>query len=314
MAVLSMLELDRNGGTDFFDPAGGGNPVLYQHLFWFFAHPEIYALILPVMGIVSEIVPVFSRKPIFGYRAMVRATAVIAAFTLLAWGEHMFTAGLGTGFNAVFIVTSLALAVPIAVKVFNWLATLRGGSISFDTPMLWALGFISITVFGGLTGIFLAVFPVGWDVSDSYGSRRGSVPTRCSRRSCGDARPPWLLMPTCSWRRDPPAPPRTSRCSTPPAGSPGLGRPVAAAFATTAEPTVGAAVRDLYEAGAASVGVLPWFLAPGVLLDRALTQAVAHGARLAAAPLGDHRLLAELALSRYDQACAAAPLPVLRRG
>jgi len=167
MAVLTMLELDRNGGTDFFDPAGGGNPVLYQHLFWFAAHPQIYALILPAIGIVSEIVPVFSRRPIAGYRAMVRATVVIAAFTFVAWGEHMFTAGLGTAFNAVFMVTALALAVPIAVKVFNWLATLRGGSISFDTPMLWALGFISITVFGGLTGIFLAVFPVNWDVSDT---------------------------------------------------------------------------------------------------------------------------------------------------
>jgi cytochrome c oxidase subunit 1 len=167
MAVLTMLELDRNGGTDFFDPAGGGNPVLYQNLFWFAAHPQIYALILPALGIVSEIVPVFARRPIFGYRAMVRATAVIAVLALIAWGEHMFTVGLGTGFNAVFMVTSLALAVPIAVKVFNWLATLRGGAISFDTPMLWALGFITITVFGGLTGIFLAVFPVNWDVSDS---------------------------------------------------------------------------------------------------------------------------------------------------
>ena len=167
MAVLSMLELDRNGGTSFFDPAGGGNPVLYQHLFWFFAHPQIYALILPAMGIVSEIVPVFSRKPIFGYRAMVRATVVIAAFTFVAWGEHMFTVGLGTGFNALFMITALALAVPIAVKVFNWLATLRDGNISLDTPMLWALGFIAIVVFGGLTGIFLAVFPLNWDISDS---------------------------------------------------------------------------------------------------------------------------------------------------
>jgi cytochrome c oxidase subunit 1 len=167
MAVLTMLELDRNGGTDFFDPAGGGNPVLYQHLFWFFAHPQIYALILPALGIVSEIVPVFSRRPILGYRAMVRATVAIAALTLVAWGEHMFTVGLGTGFNAVFMVTALALAVPIAVKVLNWLATLRDGRIAFDTPMLWALGFLAIVVFGGLTGIFLAVFPVNWDVSDS---------------------------------------------------------------------------------------------------------------------------------------------------
>jgi cytochrome c oxidase subunit I len=167
MAVMSMLELDRNGHTDFFDPAGGGNPVLYQHLFWFFAHPQIYALILPALGIVSEIVQVFARRPILGYRAMVKATLAIAVLTLVAWGEHMFTVGLGNWFNGVFMVTSLALAVPLAVQVFNWLATLRDGSISFESPMLWALGFVAITVFGGLTGIFLAVFPVNWDVSDS---------------------------------------------------------------------------------------------------------------------------------------------------
>src|SRR5262245_60163013 len=119
------------------------------------------------MGIVSEIVPVFARRPIFDYRAMVRATAVIAAFTLIAWGEHLFTVGLGTGFNAVFMFTALALAVPIAVKVLNWLATLRDGSISLDAPMLWALGFGTVVVFGGLTGLFLAAFPVNWDVSDS---------------------------------------------------------------------------------------------------------------------------------------------------
>jgi cytochrome c oxidase subunit 1 len=165
MAVLSMLELDRNGHTDFFDPAGGGNPVLYQHLFWFSAHPQIYALILPAAGIVSEIVPVFARRPIFAHRGMMRALVAIAALTLIGWGEHMFTAGLGTLFDVVFMLTALALAVPLAVAVFNWLATLRDGSISLDTPMLWALGFVTLLAFGGLAGLFLAVYPVNWDVS-----------------------------------------------------------------------------------------------------------------------------------------------------
>src|SRR5262249_29943020 len=158
-AVLTMVKLDRSGHTDFFDPAGGGNPVLYQQLFWFFAHPQIYALILPALGIVSEIVPVFSRRPLVGHRALLRAFAVIAALTLIAWGEHLFTAGLGRLYNGIFMVTALALAVPLAVVVFNWLATLRDGSIRLDAPMLWALGFVVIFVFGGLTRLFLGVYP-----------------------------------------------------------------------------------------------------------------------------------------------------------
>ena len=166
-AVLTMLKLDRSGHTDFFDPAGGGNPVLYQHLFWFFAHPQVYALILPALGIVSEIVPVFSRRPMVGHRVLLKAFAVIAALTLIAWGEHMFTAGLGTLFNAVFMITTLALAVPLTVVVLNWLATLREGAIRLDAPMLWALGFVVVFVFGGLTGLFLGVYPVDWDVAGS---------------------------------------------------------------------------------------------------------------------------------------------------
>jgi cytochrome c oxidase subunit 1 len=166
-AVLTMLALDRNGHTDFFDPAGGGSPLLYQHLFWFFAHPQVYALILPAAGIVSEIVPVFARRPIFGYRAVVFAILAAAGLMFVAWGEHMFTTGLGTAFNVIFMLTALALAVPLAVKVFNWLATLRDGNISLDTPMLWALGFVAIAVFGGLSGVILAIYPVNWDVSDS---------------------------------------------------------------------------------------------------------------------------------------------------
>ncbi len=163
-----MLALDREGSTHFFDPAGGGSPVLYQHLFWFFGHPEVYIMILPAMGIVSEILPVFARKPIFGYKAVAYSTVAIAGFSLLAWGEHMFAVGLPTGFDSFFMLTSLAIAVPIGVKIFNWLATLRRGNISFDTPMLWALGFIAVFTVGGLSGIFLAAFPVDWAVSDSY--------------------------------------------------------------------------------------------------------------------------------------------------
>jgi cytochrome c oxidase subunit 1 len=166
-AVLTMLALDREGRTDFFDPAGGGSPLLYQQLFWFFAHPLVYALILPALGIVSEIVQVFARRPIFGYRAVVYATVAIAGLVLVGWGEHLFTAGLPTWFNAIFMLTALALAVPLAVKVFNWLATLRDGSISLETPMLWALGFIGVGVFGGLTGILLAVYPIDLQLADS---------------------------------------------------------------------------------------------------------------------------------------------------
>ena len=166
-AVLTMLELDRNGGTDFFDPAGSGSPILYQHLFWFAAHPQVYALILPAMGIVSEIVPVFARKPIFGYKAVAYSTVAIAGFSLLAWGEHMFVVGLPTGFDSLFMVTALVIAVPVAVKLFNWLATLWQGNLSFDTPLLWALGFIAVFTVGGLSGILLAAFPVDWALSDS---------------------------------------------------------------------------------------------------------------------------------------------------
>jgi cytochrome c oxidase subunit 1 len=166
-AVLTMLELDRRGDTSFFDPADGGSPVLYQQLFWFAGHPEVYVLILPAMGIVSEIVPVFARKPIFGYRAVVWATVGIAAFSVLAWGAHLFVVGLGSAFDSAFMLGSLVLAVPVAVKVFNWLATLRHGNISFDTPMLWALGFIAVFTVGGLSGLFLAAFPVDSQLSDS---------------------------------------------------------------------------------------------------------------------------------------------------
>ena len=167
-AGLTMMLLDRQAGTSFFDPAEGGSPVLYQHVFWFFGHPEVYIMILPAMGIVSEILPVFARKPIFGYKAIAFSTAGIAFFSMLVWAHHMFAVGLPNGLNGFFMVTSMIIAVPTGVKIFNWLATLWRGNLSFDTPMLWAIGFIAVFTVGGLSGIFLAAFPFDWFVTDSY--------------------------------------------------------------------------------------------------------------------------------------------------
>jgi cytochrome c oxidase subunit I len=167
-AGLTMMLLDRQAGTHFFDPAYGGSPILYQHVFWFFGHPEVYIMVLPAMGIVSEILPVFARKPVFGYAAVAFSTAGIAFFSLLVWAHHMFAVGMPTGLDSVFMITSMIIAVPTGVKIFNWLATLWRGNISFDTPMLWAIGFIAIFTVGGLSGIFLASFPIDWFVTDSY--------------------------------------------------------------------------------------------------------------------------------------------------
>jgi cytochrome c oxidase subunit 1 len=167
-AGATLLLLDRNAGTHFFDPEHGGSAILWQHVFWFFGHPEVYVLILPAMGIVSEVIPVFARKPIFGYRAVAFSTVAIGFVSMLVWAHHMFTVGMPTWLNAFFMVTTVIVAVPTGVKIFNWLATLWQGNISFDTPMLFALGFIAVFTFGGLTGIFLAAFPVDWQVHDTY--------------------------------------------------------------------------------------------------------------------------------------------------
>ncbi len=167
-AGLTMMLLDRHAGTHFFDPAHGGSPILYQNLFWFFGHPEVYIMILPAMGIVSEIIPVFARKPIFGYKAVVLSTVGIALFSFLVWGHHMFAVGLPTRLDSFFMVSSMVIAVPTGVKIFNWLATLWRGNISFDTPMLWAIGFIALFTIGGLSGIFLAAFPVDWELTQTY--------------------------------------------------------------------------------------------------------------------------------------------------
>ncbi len=167
-AGLTMMLLDRNAGTHFFDPAHGGSPILYQHVFWFFGHPEVYIMVLPAMGIISEVIPVFARKPIFGYKAVAMSTVGIAFLGFLVWGHHMFAVGLPTAVDSWFMITSLIIAVPTGVKIFNWLATLWRGNISFDTPMLWALGFIALFTIGGLSGIFLAAFPVDWQLTQTY--------------------------------------------------------------------------------------------------------------------------------------------------
>jgi cytochrome c oxidase subunit I len=167
-AGLTLMLLDRQVGTHFFDPAHGGSPILYQHVFWFFGHPEVYIMVLPAMGMVSEILPVFSRKPIFGYKAVALSTAGIAFYSMLVWAHHMFAVGMPIGLDIFFMVSSMIIAIPTGVKIFNWLATIWRGNISFDTPMLWCLGFIGVFTIGGLSGIFLASFPVDWAVTDTY--------------------------------------------------------------------------------------------------------------------------------------------------
>ena len=167
-AGLTLLLLDRQFDTGFFIPTDGGSPVLYQHAFWFFGHPEVYIMILPVMGIISEIIPVFARKPIFGYKAIAFSTVAIGFFAMLVWAHHMFTVGMPAFLNAFFMVASMVIAVPTGVKIFNWLATLWRGNLHFDTAMLYALGFLSVFTIGGLSGIFLAAFPIDWQLHDTY--------------------------------------------------------------------------------------------------------------------------------------------------
>jgi len=154
--------------TSFFDPTDGGSPLLYQHAFWFFGHPEVYVIILPAFGIISEVLPVFSRKPVFGYKAIAFSTVAIGFFSMIVWAHHMFTVGLPNSLQAFFMLASMVIAVPTGLKIFNWLATLWRGNIHFDTPMLYATGFLSVFVMGGLTGIYLAAFPIDWQVHDTY--------------------------------------------------------------------------------------------------------------------------------------------------
>ena len=165
---LTLLLLDRQAGTHFFIPDKGGSALLWQHVFWFFGHPEVYIMILPAMGMISEIIPVFSRKPIFGYTAVAFSTIGIAFISMLVWAHHMFAVGLPSYLQGFFMLSSMAVAVPTGVKIFNWLATTWRGSIHFDTPMLFALGFIAVFTIGGLSGIFVAAYPFDWQVTDTY--------------------------------------------------------------------------------------------------------------------------------------------------
>jgi len=165
---VTMLLTDRYFGTSFFNAAGGGDPVMFQHIFWFFGHPEVYILILPAFGIISTIVPTFARKPLFGYSSMVYATASIAFLSFIVWAHHMFTVGMPLAGELFFMLTTMLIAVPTGVKVFNWVATMWRGAMTFETPMLFALGFIIMFTIGGFSGLMLAITPVDFQYHDTY--------------------------------------------------------------------------------------------------------------------------------------------------
>ena len=166
--AVTMLLTDRHFGTHFFDAAGGGDPVLFQHVFWFFGHPEVYILILPAFGIISQVIPTFSRKPLFGYASMVYATASIAFLSHIVWAHHMFTVGLPTAGELFFMYATMLIAVPTGVKIFNWIATMWRGSLTFETPMLFAIAFVFLFTIGGLSGLMLAIVPADFQYQDTY--------------------------------------------------------------------------------------------------------------------------------------------------
>jgi cytochrome c oxidase subunit 1 len=165
---ITMLLTDKFFGTSFFNAAGGGDPVMFQHIFWFFGHPEVYILILPSFGVVSSIIPTFARKPLFGYASMVYATGSIAFLSFIVWAHHMFTVGMPLAGELFFMFATMLIAVPTGVKVFNWVATMWRGAMTFETPMLFALGFIVMFSIGGFSGLMLALAPVDFQYHDTY--------------------------------------------------------------------------------------------------------------------------------------------------
>jgi cytochrome c oxidase subunit 1 len=166
--AVTLLLTDRHFGTHFYDASNGGSPLLWQHLFWFFGHPEVYIMVLPGFGIISEVLPVFARKPIFGYKAIAASTVVIAFLSMLVWAHHMFATPSPAFVFVFFMMSSFLIAVPTGVKIFNWVATLWRGTIEYKTALLFCAGFLGTFLIGGITGIFLAVFPVDWQLTDTY--------------------------------------------------------------------------------------------------------------------------------------------------
>ncbi|MFZ5555161.1 MAG: cytochrome c oxidase subunit I [Pseudomonadota bacterium] len=166
--AVTMILTDRHFDTHFFNAAGGGDPVLFQHIFWFFGHPEVYIIAIPAFGVVSQVIPAFSRKPLFGYTSMVYATASIAVLSFLVWAHHMYTVGMPVEAQLYYMYATMLIAVPTGVKVFNWVATMWKGSLSFETPMLFAIGFLFLFTLGGFTGLVLSLTPVDIQLHDTY--------------------------------------------------------------------------------------------------------------------------------------------------
>ncbi len=166
--AVTMLLTDRHFGTHFFDAAGGGDPVMFQHIFWFFGHPEVYILVLPAFGVFSQIIPTFARKPLFGYASMVFATATIAFLSFIVWAHHMYTVGMPLAGELFFMYSTMLIAVPTGVKVFNWVSTMWRGSMSFETPMLWAIGGVFTFTIGGFSGLMLSITPADFQYHDTY--------------------------------------------------------------------------------------------------------------------------------------------------